>query len=296
MQFLRTLAAHVMPGAHNSYRPHLLRRQWLVVFLGITLTAEAILLGTLTLRQAGVPFLAAVVQHEIINYTNVARMQQGGLALTENPLLTAAAQRKAEDMAAKGYFAHNGPDGKEPWAWIREAGYSYRAAGENLAVRFVDSQDVIDGWMNSPTHRANIVKGVYTEIGVGVAAGTYKGAPATFVVQHFGAPLNAGAAVVQGSNIFSSFMQQLGSYFADPREAAAVVLALVALILTLVLGLTFVRHVQVQPAEVLLPGAAVALLAGTLLWVNSVALSPSAHPAAVGAMPIELGSGLQTGQ
>src|SRR3989344_3261232 len=151
-----------VPSKDNTYRPHVLRRGMLIFFLGLALAAEGFLVANLVTRQSGASFLAAVVQSEIIALTNTARAEGGVGALTEQTQLDAAAQAKAQDMAAKGYFAHVGPDGREPWAWITDAGYNYQYAGENLAVRFVDSKDVVSGWMASPTHRANIIKPVYT--------------------------------------------------------------------------------------------------------------------------------------
>ncbi len=148
--------------------------------------AEGVMVLNLLARQSGHGFLAAVLQSEILSLTNAERAQNNVRLLAENPLLDASAQAKAADMAAKGYFAHKSPDGTTPWEWIKEAGYDYQYAGDNLAVRFVDSKDVMVAWMASPTHRANVVKGIYTEIGIGIAQGTYKGEPATFVVQHFG--------------------------------------------------------------------------------------------------------------
>lgn len=179
-----------MPSRDNAYRPHLLRKPWLLFFLTVVLTSEALYVATLMTGESAKNFLSAVLSGEVVALTNIERANAGDQALTENTELALAAQNKANDMAAKGYFSHNGPDGKEPWAWIREAGYSYRFAGENLAVRFDDSSSVVNAWMASPTHRANIVKPVYTEIGIGVAQGMYEGAPATFVVQYFGTPLS----------------------------------------------------------------------------------------------------------
>ena len=106
---------------------------------------------------------------------------------------------KANDMAANGYFAHVGPGGKTPWQWISASGYQYQYAGENLAVRFIDSKDVVGAWMESPTHRANIVKPVYTQIGVGVAEGMYEGQPATYVVQYFGTPKSNAVAAASAA-------------------------------------------------------------------------------------------------
>lgn len=263
--------------------------------LGLALVTEALLIGNLALRQAGLPFLAAVVQSEMVDYTNEVRTAEGGGFLAENALLTAAAYAKAADMASGGYFAHVGPDGKQPWEWLQEMGYDYRAAGENLAVRFVDSRDVVDAWMNSPAHRANIVKPMYTEIGIGVAEGVYKGERATYVVQYFGTPRQGmfagqGAVLSATQSFYNSFIRQLGGYFADPRTAAAWALSLVAAVLIAALGFTLVRHVQIQPVEALAPGAAVAMVAIALLLLNNAVLTPhNAHPASVGSVVLEGG-------
>ncbi|MBC7836421.1 CAP domain-containing protein [Acetobacteraceae bacterium] len=191
----RKFTAYFVPSPHNAYRPHLLAKPWLIFFLTVILTSEGVFVAGILARQAQAPLPAAVVPGEVIAFTNVERAQNTDGVLTENSLLDKAAQAKAEDMARNGYFSHNGPDGKEPWIWIQEAGYAYQYAGENLAVRFDDSENVVNAWMASPTHRANIVKEVYREIGVGVADGMYKGSPATFVVQYFGTPLAVAAQV-----------------------------------------------------------------------------------------------------
>jgi hypothetical protein len=292
MDFFRRVHEHVVPGPRNSYRPHLLRRRWLVGFLALALLVEAVLVGNLALRQAGAPFLAAVVKSELFAHTNEARVAAGGEILTESLVLDAAAARKAADMAQKGYFAHVGPDGKVPWQWLAEAGYDYRSAGENLAVRFVDSKDVVDAWMRSPSHRANIVKGVYTEMGIGVAAGTYKGGPAVFVVQYFGTPRNMGAAIAQSGA--SSFFRQTARYFADPRQAAFWTLGLMAAVLIGVVGTTLVRHIQIQPAEAILPGAAVAAVMVTLIIINAATLAPQPVRDVAEAGSLEVGTGVFT--
>lgn len=132
--------------------------------------------------------LAAVLPAVVALVTNNARAADNLGALKVNAELTAAAEAKANDMASKSYFAHTSPDGKLPWYWFEKAGYKYEYAGENLAVNFEDSNDVVKAWLNSPTHRFNIMRREYTEIGVGTASGTYKGHPATFVVQMFASP------------------------------------------------------------------------------------------------------------
>jgi hypothetical protein len=91
-------------------------------------------------------------------------------------------------MAQNGYFAHTSPEGKSPWYWFKQGGYVFNYAGENLAVDFSDSADVERAWMNSPTHRSNILNNKFTEIGVATAVGTLNGRQTTFVVQEFGTP------------------------------------------------------------------------------------------------------------
>jgi len=137
--------------------------------------------------------LAAVITSRLVSLTNSDRSDNGLGTLTVNPELTAAAQAKANDMAAKGYFAHVSPDGRTSWSWFKDAGYSFTYAGENLAVDFTDSDDVNTAWLNSPTHRANIMNGHFTEIGIATAEGEFEGHKTIFVVQMFGTPAASSA-------------------------------------------------------------------------------------------------------
>jgi hypothetical protein len=141
--------------------------------------------------------LAAVISSVLVDLANGDRGANKIGGLTVNPVLVVAAQAKANDMAAKGYFAHTSPDGKNPWYWFKEAGYSFSYAGENLAVDFSDSSDVEIAWMNSPAHRANILNNHFTEIGIATAVGTYEGRTTTFVVQEFGTPAPVSTLPVQ---------------------------------------------------------------------------------------------------
>lgn len=132
--------------------------------------------------------VSAILPAVIVDLTNDERDGGSLGTLHRNETLDRAAQMKAEDMARHGYFAHYSPDGVSPWHWFNQVSYNYVHAGENLAVHFTDSENVVEAWMESPTHRANIMNGNYTEIGVGTARGEYKGVPTVFVVQLFGTP------------------------------------------------------------------------------------------------------------
>ena len=132
--------------------------------------------------------LSAIYAAVLVNLTNQNRATANISKLKTNPTLEKAAQMKADDMAAKGYFSHNTPDGKTPWYWFQKAGYEYIYAGENLAVNFENSEDVETAWMNSPGHFLNIMNPKYTEIGIATSTGIYEGREAIFVVQMFGSP------------------------------------------------------------------------------------------------------------
>ncbi len=152
-----------------------------------------LLLGSMTLafhtRTALAPYApAGVLAGAVVALTNEERTERGVPALTPNEALDRAAQAKAEDMAAKGYYAHVAPDGRTPMHWVSMEGYEYRIVGENLVVNRTEARTVIDAFMGSSGHRANILRRDFTEIGVGVATGTYKGKEAVFTVQLFAAP------------------------------------------------------------------------------------------------------------
>ncbi len=132
--------------------------------------------------------VSTVLPSVVIELTNDERADLAEAPLRRSATLDAAAKLKAEHMARNEYFSHYAPDGTSPWFWFDKAGYVYAHAGENLAIHFSDSSEVVDAWMKSPTHRANIVGTQYTEIGVGTAKGEYEGYDTVYVVQLFGTP------------------------------------------------------------------------------------------------------------
>ena len=124
---------------------------------------------------------------QLLAGTNAKRQEAGLGALTLNSTLSVAAANKAADMFSKNYWAHNSPTGATPWDFVAGAGYRYTVAGENLAKNFSTSQGVIDAWMASQSHRANILKPNYRDVGLAVVNGTLNGEETTLVVEMFGA-------------------------------------------------------------------------------------------------------------
>lgn len=154
----------------------------------------ALVIGVIALAIVSAPafrsgnILAAVNAAHVVSRTNAERTDEGLRSLSRNAMLDAAAEMKAKDMAAKGYYAHVSPEGLTPMYWVERAGYKYLIIGENLVVNRTDADQVVDAFMGSSGHRANILRDDFTEIGVGVANGVYKGKDATFTVQIFAAP------------------------------------------------------------------------------------------------------------
>jgi uncharacterized protein YkwD len=167
---------------------------------------------------------ASVVSSVLVDLANTDRAAYNLGGLTVNPTLTKAAQAKADDMAAKGYFAHNSPDGVDSWHWFKQAGYDFQHAGENLAVDFSDSADVERAWMNSPTHRDNILNNKYTEVGIATASGFYQGKPTVFVVQMFGSPRSGAAIATAGRPQFETSPTNPSEMAVASNEASSPVL------------------------------------------------------------------------
>jgi len=133
---------------------------------------------------------AKLSKDNVILLTNKSRKENGGLTeLKENSKLDLSAQKKLEDMFARQYFEHLSPDGVGVSTLEEEAGYEYLLVGENLAMgNFKDDKSLVDAWMASAGHRANILNKHYTEIGVAVGKGTFGGKSIWMAVTHFGAP------------------------------------------------------------------------------------------------------------
>lgn len=225
--FFKHVHNAVVPSRDNGHHPHLLKREVVVAVLSFAVLLEMLVLtdGFLFLRQAG--NMASVLPGVVASLTNQERADNHLTTLTQNPLLAEAASLKAKDMAEKGYFSHTSPDGALPWKWLNQVGYTYEYAGENLAVNFVDSDEVVDAWMNSPTHKANILKQNFTEIGVGMAKGEYKGEETIFVVQFFGkpsaVPTKASATRGNGSAVSADTLMTTGEVLGISTESIPLV-------------------------------------------------------------------------
>ncbi|MFA5925704.1 MAG: CAP domain-containing protein [Parcubacteria group bacterium] len=129
---------------------------------------------------------SGITVQKVVELCNAERTKEGMGNLSENKKLDKSAEKKAEDMAEKDYFAHTSPGGVTPWHWIESENYDYAYAGENLAMDFTSAEKMNQAWLDSPTHRANILNEKYKDIGVSVKEAVISGHSTVIVVQQFG--------------------------------------------------------------------------------------------------------------
>ena len=181
----------------NKCRPGILFSSFLFWLSLILLALHVLPIFFFTFFQND-PLFGDITRTSIVALTNQERTGLGLNELTVNAQLETAARKKANDMFANGYFAHESPKGVAPWYWFNEAGYDYEYAGENLAIGFLEPEEVYSGWVHSFTHHQNLLNPNFKEIGVAVVGGNFNGNYTTIVVQLFGSSKPKGAIAIQG--------------------------------------------------------------------------------------------------
>lgn len=183
---LKNLRHLLFPHHTNNHKPKVLHLSSLTTFVFFICFFQ-IVISLIVQKHPGVlGFASNIAPEEIVSFVNKQRETKGLAPLKVNESLIEIAKQKGADMFAKNYWAHNAPDGKTPWWFFKNVGYNYLYAGENLARDFGDSVSVVKAWMNSPTHRDNILSSRYDEIGIAVVDGILDGQETTLVVQEFG--------------------------------------------------------------------------------------------------------------
>lgn len=184
-----------VPHKANGYRPHLIRGYGIATIVFVVLGLQ---FGYNVAAASSVLGLQSTVTiGSLLDATNQARASDKEPALVLNKQLTQAAYLKAQDMFARQYWAHNAPDGTPPWKWFGDVKYNYAEAGENLAKNYSSSQAVLNAWLASPAHRANVLKADYQEVGFAVVDGTLNKQSTLLVVAEYGRPADSAVAGVQ---------------------------------------------------------------------------------------------------
>ncbi len=184
-----------IPSKHNNYRAHGLHISSLTVYLIGALVLSFTYSNNSLLTAGSVLGIAQdITVGALLDLTNKQRTNSGLPPLQLNTQLSSAASGKCNKMLADNFWAHYAPDGTTPWYFINQAGYKYETAGENLAKDFNDSNSVVNAWMASATHAANILNGKYQDVGFATCNGTLTGSETTIVVQMFGKPVGNAVA------------------------------------------------------------------------------------------------------
>lgn len=187
-KLLLKLKLSFIPCQENKFRPGFLDGNFLC-YSAITLLVLKLIIIPVLVYLPKTAFFADISSAILIELTNKERTALGLAPLRENPKLDEAAALKANDILEKDYFAHQSPQGVSPWDWFKKVGYNYKFAGENLAIGFIDSEEVIQGWLNSPSHKKNLLSPNYSEIGIAAVKGDFEGGQTVAVVQLFGNPI-----------------------------------------------------------------------------------------------------------
>lgn len=190
MQKIKTLVKKlIVPSENNNFRARFLHTDMLTVYLVLAIVFSVVFRSSLITSVFNVLGIATdITVEKLYQLTNEEREKNGLKDLKLNQELSLAAQKKAEDMFTKNYWAHFGPNGETPWNFIVQSGYQYEHAGENLAKNFMFSNGVVNAWINSPTHKENLLRPVYTDVGFAVVNGVLNNEETTLVVQMFGTP------------------------------------------------------------------------------------------------------------
>ena len=181
-----------IPHAGNNYSPHALRPKRVLFHAAAALAVKAVVVlfvASYPLLAWMTPDVAAGEGQRIIALTNELRTSLSLKPLKENPKLDSAAAKKVEDMFINQYFAHVSPRGLDLEHFLALAGYKdYAVVGENLAMGYSGAAEAMSAWKKSPTHYANLTDENYSQIGVGLAGGTYAGVDTVFIAQYFALP------------------------------------------------------------------------------------------------------------
>ncbi len=195
MRIIETLLHFFTPRHTNNHRAKALHVSSLAFYITLLLVLQIGLTAVGKFDPQILGYASNISVQDLLNDTNAARSANGDGPLKLNSELTAAASAKAADMFTNQYWAHISPSGRDPWSFITAAGYNYLFAGENLARDFADSQSVVTAWMNSPTHRDNLLNNHYQDVGFAVVNGKYGSYETTLVVQEFGTPASSAPTV-----------------------------------------------------------------------------------------------------
>lgn len=186
IKFQNLLHHYFLPHETNNYRAKTLHSTSVIFYILLLIVFQTGIIVVKQVQPQILGYATDITVEKLLSLVNQKRSENGLSPLSLSSELSTAATQKATDMFSQNYWAHISPTGATPWKFITDAGYNYLYAGENLAKSFATSEEVIEAWMKSPTHRGNILKPEYTDIGITVVNGSLKGEETTLIVQQLG--------------------------------------------------------------------------------------------------------------
>ncbi|MDO8633391.1 MAG: CAP domain-containing protein [bacterium] len=275
-----------VPSKENEYKPYILRVRSLLSIILVGALLEFLFLAYSLYLFPKTSFLASLFPGALIELTNEERKEAEAPLLKVNTQLQEGAQLKAEDMARNHYFAHIAPSGKTPWDWFKVAQYSFSYAGENLALNYFDSGELVESWMESESHKSNILNKNFTETGIGIAKGTQNGVELIYVVQFFGKPtLSAPASpvtpkkeeiVAQEDTTVSqeaqikafSLSTQAITLITQPKKVSVGAFGFLGGFIGIALSFNVAIKIRKQYLSLIVPTLLILLLLGAAIWWN----------------------------
>lgn len=187
----RSLLHLFSPHPANNHRPGLLEPSLLSVLAIVILLTNSGVRIFAQVRGGVLGYASDITVNEVLAQTNQRRLDAGLPALKPDDQLADAARRKAADMFTFNYWAHVNPqNNRQPWYFFDAVGYQYRYAGENLGRDFSTTAPLVQAWIDSPTHRDNLLSSRYLDTGIAVVNGNLQGIDTTLAVQLFGSRQN----------------------------------------------------------------------------------------------------------
>lgn len=216
-KYFQKIKFFFLPCRANKFRPGISRDGFLFSLLVIFFAFKILILAFSFYFPKNI-FFAQIVKGVLIDLVNKERVDLGLSPLREDPRLDQAAYFKAQDMLKNQYFSHISPQGKDPWYWFKKAGYDYQIAGENLAIGFIDSEEVFEAWKNSGSHRQNLFSPYFEDVGIAIVKGNFQDQETIIVVQLFGASRTSPIASAQEPPSISSSVgeEKETSYVVEP--------------------------------------------------------------------------------
>jgi hypothetical protein len=221
---MRRLLRHLfVPHESNNHRAKILHIDSLLIAIALLIFSAALFSSAQNKFPAVLGISYDITPNDLLNDTNQIRQARGLNALRLDPELSQAAASKAAYMFKDNFWAHIAPDGTTPWVFIKNSGYDYLYAGENLARGFSSTSDVVNAWMASPTHRDNMLSSNYSDVGFAVASGTLTGSDTVLVVEMFGTKYKATTeGQASGVVIVPTTFLQPSMIIANPQEVREV--------------------------------------------------------------------------